>query len=257
MEISIIIFIIGQPIIGQPVAFSYLSINMSTEIFKNLSEIKVEKLSDKIIEQIKNLISSGKLKAGDRLPSERKLSETFNVGRMHVRDAIQKLEFYGIVKTLPQSGTVVAGLGVVALEGIITDILELNDTDFHGMTETRIILETNAVELAAERATDSDLEKIEVALNAFGEKVHNGETGIEEDLIFHLKIAEATHNSVLNSLQLLILPDVIRFNKNLQICSDGRFKEAFIEHKIVFDHIINKRGKEAGEAMRHHLRDLL
>ena len=176
---------------------------------------------------------------------------------MHVRDAIQKLEFYGIVKTLPQSGTVVAGLGVVALEGIITDILELNDTDFHGMTETRIILETNAVELAAERATDSDLEKIEVALNAFGEKVHNGETGIEEDLIFHLKIAEATHNSVLNSLQLLILPDVIRFNKNLQICSDGRFKEAFIEHKIVFDHIINKRGKEAGEAMRHHLRDLL
>ena len=230
---------------------------MSSEIFNKLSEIKVEKLSDKIIEQIKYLISSGQLKAGDKLPSERKLSETFNVGRMHVRDAIQKLEFYGIVKTLPQSGTVVAGLGVVALEGIITDILELNDADFHGMAETRIILEANAAELAAKRATNSDLTKIEEAIHAFGDKVKNGEQGVEEDLIFHLKIAEASHNSVLNSLMLLILPDVIRFNKSLEICSDGRFVEAFEEHAVVFDHIKNGRGKEAASAMSYHLRDLL
>ena len=230
---------------------------MSTEIFNQLSEIRVEKLSDKIIEQIKELISSGKLKPGDRLPSERKLSETFNVGRMHVRDAIQKLEFYGIVKTLPQSGTVVAGLGVVALEGIITDILELNDRDFHGMTETRVILESHAVELAAQRANDLDLEKMEDALIAFGKKVNNGDPGIEEDLMFHLKIAEATHNSVLTSLMLLILPDVIRFNKSLEICSHGRFIEAYEEHKIVFGHIKKRRSKEAGEAMRNHLRDLL
>lgn len=230
---------------------------MHSEIVKNLSEIKVEKLSDKIISQIKDLISSGKLKAGDRLPSERKLSETFNVGRMHVRDAIQKLEFYGILKTLPQSGTVVAGLGVVALEGIITDILELSDADFHAMTETRIILEANAADLAAQRATNADLEKIELAIHQFGDKVNNGEQGLEEDLIFHLKIADASHNSVLNSMMILILPDVVRFNKNLKICSDGRFVEAYEEHKIVFEHIKNRQGKEAAEAMTYHLRDLL
>ena len=230
---------------------------MSTEIFQSLSEIKVEKLSDKIIEQIKNLISSGQLKPGDRLPSERKLSESFNVGRMHVRDAIQKLEFYGIVKTLPQSGTVVEGLGVVALEGIITDILELTDADFQSMTETRIILEANAAELAARRATKSDLVKIEESIHAFEKKVKSGDPGIEEDLMFHLKIAESTHNPVLNSLMLLILPDVIRFNKNLEICSDGRFIEAFEEHEIIFDHIKNCRGKEAANTMSHHLRDLM
>ncbi len=230
---------------------------MQTEIVNNLSEIKVEKLSDKIISQIKDLISTGKLKAGDRLPSERKLSESFNVGRMHVRDAIQKLEFYGILKTLPQSGTVVAGLGVVALEGIITDILELNDADFHAMTETRIILETNAAELAAKRANNNDLEKIEASINAFGDKVNNGLQGVEEDLIFHLKIAEASHNSVLNSMMLLILPDVIRFNKSLKICSGGRFIEAYEEHKIVFNHIKNGQGKDAANAMTYHLRDLL
>ena len=230
---------------------------MQAEIVNNLSEIKVEKLSDKIIFQIKDLISTGKLKAGDRLPSERKLSESFNVGRMHVRDAIQKLEFYGILKTLPQSGTVVAGLGVVALEGIITDILELSDADFHAMTETRIILEANAAELAAKRANNIDLEKIEASIYAFGDKVNNGLQGVEEDLIFHLKIAEASHNSVLNSMMLLILPDVIRFNKSLKICSDGRFMEAYNEHKIIFDHIKNGQGKEAADAMAYHLRDLL
>lgn len=230
---------------------------MNAKIFENLTEIKVEKLSDKIIRQIKELVSSGKLKPGDRLPSERKLSEKFGVGRMHVRDAIQKLEFYGIVKTLPQSGSVVSGLGVVALEGILTDILELTEADFYSMAESRIMLEANAVELAASRATKDDIVKIEEALNAFGEEVNRGKQGIEEDLIFHLRISEATHNSVLNSMQLLILPDVIRFNKNLKICSDGRFKEAYKEHKVILDHIKNNRSKEAGESMRYHLRDLL
>lgn len=230
---------------------------MTTSVFKNLGEIRVEKLSDKIIAQIKDLISSGKLKPGDRLPSERKLSESFGVGRMHVRDALQKLEFYGIVKTLPQSGTVVEGLGTVALDGILTDILELNDADFHAMTEARVILESNAVQLAAKRATLQNLEKIEEALCAFGDKVKNGEQGIEEDLMFHLKIAEAAHNSVLNSMLLLILPDVIRFNKNLELCSDGRFIEAFEEHKVIFDDIKNGRSSEAARAMRNHLRDLL
>ena len=230
---------------------------MSTAIFENLNEIKVEKLSDKIISQIKDLITAGQLKPGDRLPSERKLSETFRVGRMHVRDAIQKLEFYGILKTLPQSGTVVEGMGAVALEGMLTDILKLNDADIHSMTETRIILETSAVQLAAQRGTDADFVKIKDALAAFEAKVNNDEQGIEEDLLFHLKISEATHNTVLNSMQLLILPDVIKLNKNLKICSDGRFKEALEEHKVIFEHMINRRSGEAAEVMKYHLRDIL
>jgi GntR family transcriptional repressor for pyruvate dehydrogenase complex len=58
-------------------------------------------------------------------------------------------------------------------------------------------------------------------------------------------------------MQLLILPDVIRLNKNLKICSDDRFKEALEEHFIIFDHMTNRRGKEAAKTMRHHLRDLM
>ena len=66
---------------------------MSADLLKNFREIVIETPVDKIIRQIRELISSGQLKPGDRLPSERMMSERFGVGRTYVRDAIRKLEF--------------------------------------------------------------------------------------------------------------------------------------------------------------------
>lgn len=217
----------------------------------------MDRPSDKIIEQIKMLISSGQLKPGDRLPSERKLSEKFGLGRGYVREALQKLEFYGILRTLPQSGTVVAGLGVAALEGLINDVLQLNNSDFHSMIETRVILEINASKLAAQRAEPLELSKIEEALEAFKFKVEAGEEGVEEDLMFHLKIAEASKNTVLKSLFLIIVPDLIKYTKDLHLCADGRSMEALKEHEEIFNHIRNKDPEAAGKAMKNHLRDVL
>ena len=94
------------------------------DILTNISPVVVEKPADLIICQIKELITSGALKPGDKLPSERKLSEGFGVGRTYVRDAIKKLEFYGILQTLPQSGTVVAGAKheIKTLESLISEL---------------------------------------------------------------------------------------------------------------------------------------
>ncbi|UZR98964.1 FadR/GntR family transcriptional regulator [Chondrinema litorale] len=227
------------------------------DILKNLEEIKIEKPADVIIKQIKNLISSGQLNPGDRLPPERQLSEKFGVGRSHVRDALRKLEFYGILKTLPQSGTMVAGIGVAALEGLINDVLELNDHDFYSFVETRVLLEVHSAQLAAERATTDDIIKIKNALDAFQKKVSAGKQGVEEDLLFHLKIAEASKNSVLNSLLLIIVPDMIKLAKNLDICGEGRFKKAYDEHLEIFECINSHDVEGAGEAMKNHLLDIL
>ncbi|MEL7424827.1 MAG: GntR family transcriptional regulator, partial [Bacteroidota bacterium] len=129
-------------------------------MLENFSEIKVDSPVDKIIKQIRALITSGQLAPGDRLPAERKLAEKLGVSRTNVRDAIQKLEFYGILKTLPQSGTVVAGMGITALEGLITDVLRLEKSDFASLVETRVVLEVKAAELAAVRRTENDLFEI-------------------------------------------------------------------------------------------------
>ena len=143
------------------------------------SEIKVESPVDKIIRKIRTLITNGELSPGDKLPPERKLSEKFGVGRSVVRDAIRKLEFYGIVKTLPQSGTVIEGMGIVALEGLITDVLNIEKTDFKSLVETRLLLEIESAGKAAERITVDDIAILENALNAYEKKIARGLSAVE------------------------------------------------------------------------------
>ncbi len=227
------------------------------ELLNSFSQIEIESPADKIIRQIKDLISTGQLKPGDKLPSERMMCERLGVGRTHLRDALKKLEFYGILKTLPQSGTVVAGMGLPALEGLITDMLSLHDNDFKSLVETRVILETNSAMLAAQNRTANDLIEIEHALMAHKEKVKVDGFAVEEDLLFHLKISEAGKNSVLKSLMLIITPDIMSYFKTHNVCGDGRSETAVEHHEIILKHIKNQDAQAAGEAVRHHLKDIV
>jgi GntR family transcriptional repressor for pyruvate dehydrogenase complex len=227
------------------------------ELLNNFSQIVIETPVDKIIKQIKQLITSGQLKSGDKLPSERKLCEVLGVGRTHLRDAIKKLEFYGILKTLPQSGTVVAGMGLTALEGLISDVLKLEGDDFNSLVETRVILETNSAVLAAERRTQEDIVEIEKAMFAHRAKMEQKDHAVEEDLMFHLRIAEASKNSVLKSLMLIITPDILSNFKELDVCGDGRSFKAVEEHELILKHIKNQDVNGVGQVMREHLNEIL
>lgn len=228
-----------------------------SKLLKNFQEITIESPVDKIIKQIRSLITSGQLEPGDRLPPERKLAEKLGVGRSHVREALRKLEFYGILRTLPQSGTVVAGLGISALEGLITDVLKMENSDFTSLVETRVLLETNAASLAAQRRSSEDIVNMQQALAAYEKKVQRGEQAVEEDLMFHLKIAEASENSVLKSLMLIIIPDIINSFIQLEVCKEDRIYKALEEHKIILQHIIGQKPEQASAAMRLHLKDVL
>lgn len=226
-------------------------------LINNLKKIVVESPVDKIINQIRELIASGQLKPGDRLPSERKLSEAMNVGRTYVRDAIKKLEFYGVLKTLPQSGTVVAGIGMIALEGVISDVLKLEKADFASLVESRVILEIEMVKLAAQRRTEEDIHELEAALEKYYNKISLNEQAVDEDMMFHLKIAEASHNNVLKSLMLIIMPDILANYYKLNVCSNDRLISRYNEHKAVFDSIVSQDAVASEKAMRLHLKDVM
>ena len=226
-------------------------------MLENFQEVVVKSPVDKIISEIRRLISIGQLNPGDKLPSERKLAERFNVGRAQVRDAIAKLDFYGILKTMPQSGTVVAGIGITALEGLITDVLKLEESDFSALVETRVLLETQAARMAAERRTIDDITTIKKALDAYEKKIKKGVPAVEEDLLFHLTIAEAGGNSVLKSLMMIITPDIVKSFTKLDVCKDGRFYRSLEEHKIILEHIVNKEPELAAKAMKEHLTDVI
>lgn len=209
-----------------------------------------------VIDKIRDLINYKNIEPNEKLPSERMLSEKFGVSRGVVRDAIHKLEFYGLLKSIPQSGTFVADVGVIAMNGIVDDILELEQSDFKALVETRILLELKTVKLAALRRTEQDLESMENALNAFEKKVLNNESAVQEDLLFHLAIAKASKNSTLNTFMLSITPGIITNFEKHHVCNENKSIEGIQEHKAIFETIKNQNPTLAKEKMKIHFKTL-
>ncbi|WP_104734975.1 FadR/GntR family transcriptional regulator [Hanstruepera ponticola] len=209
-----------------------------------------------IISEIKELINHKNLEPGDKLPSERMLSDKFGVSRGNVREAIQKLEFYGLLKSIPQSGTFVANIGVVAMNGMIDDILRLEDPDFKSLVETRILLELKTARLAALRRTDEDLKYMMEALESYTEKVLNGEDAVQEDLLFHLAIARASKNATMNTFMLMITPEIITNFEKYHVCDKNQPKIGIKEHEEIFEAIKNQNPQEAKQKMKDHFKVL-
>ncbi len=228
-----------------------------TNIIETFTAIKVESPADKIIRQLKQLISSGQLKPGDKLPPERILAERFGVGRSYVREAILKLEFYGLLKTSPQSGTYVAGLSIKILESLLGDVINLNKDDFGALIEARYYMELNSIKLAAQRRTDADLAEIEAALIDHERKASKGLNAFEEDMVFHIKIAAATKNQVIESMMLIVVPDLIRTIVENNVCGTDRSTRAVVEHKNILDAIALQDVAAAEAAMHVHLDEIM
>ena len=221
-----------------------------------LTKNEHKELHNDIIAKIRDLINNKNLEPGDKLPSERMLSERFNVSRGNVRESIQKLEFYGILKSKPQSGTFVADIGQVAMNGMMDDILGLEDPDFKSLVETRILLELKTVRLAAQRRTDADLIKMETALEAYKEKVLNNEDAVQEDLLFHLAIAQACRNSTINRMMLIITPEIINNFEKYHVCDKDQSLKGIQEHQDIFDAIKRQNTQEAKQMMKVHFNAL-
>jgi GntR family transcriptional regulator, transcriptional repressor for pyruvate dehydrogenase complex len=228
-----------------------------SHIIDTITAIQVETPSAKIIRQLKQLILSGQLKPGDRLPAERILAEKFGVGRSYVREAIMKLEIFGLLKTSPQSGTYVSGYNIKILDSLISEVINLNKDDFSALIEARFHLELNSVKMAAQRRTDADIAEMEAAIVEHEKKVANGLPAFEEDLVFHIKIASATKNSVFESMMLIIVPDIIRNVTERKVCGDDRSFRAIKEHKVILETIVAGDVENAEKAMAAHLDEIM
>ncbi|WP_411031675.1 FadR/GntR family transcriptional regulator [Spongiimicrobium sp. 3-5] len=221
-----------------------------------LTRTENQEIQKGIISKIRDLINYKNLEPGDKLPSERMLSEKFGVSRSNVREAFQKLEFYGLLISKPQSGTFVADIGQVAMNGMIEDILRLEEPDFKSLVETRILLELKTVRLAAQRRTEDDLIQMKMALDAYSKKVNNGEDAVQEDLLFHLAIAKASGNSTMNTFMLIITPEIITNFEKYHVCDKDMAFRGIKEHRDIFDAIKEQNTKLAKEKMKIHFKTL-
>ena len=233
---------------------------MSTKrksILDDIQGLDLKKPADMIVNQIKQLISSGTLKPGDRLPAERAFAKRFGVGRGHVREALKKLEIFGILKTMPQSGTYIADLGAKAPEALMANILSLEKDEMDSLLETRRILEVHAARLAAERASSSDIIDLIRTHEGFRKRVRNEELGTAEDRMFHLKIAEYSKNTVLRSLLTLMASNSDAIFDDSTDFSEGIEKIILQEHEAILQAIKQNDPDRAAEAMDAHMDRIL
>jgi len=211
---------------------------------------------NKIISQINDLIKEKYLQPGDKLPAERILAEKFAVSRRSIRTAILKLESYGILKSVPQSGTFVANIGPIAMNGMVKDILSLGLPNFKSLVETRILLELKAVRTAAKRRTNEDLKNIKEALDAHEKKLLSGEDAVQEDLLFHLAIARASGNVTMNQFMIAITPQIIidfkKYHVDYNYLDDLRVEE----HTAIYQAIKDQNPKLAKKNMKKHFKKL-
>lgn len=207
-----------------------------------------------VLKYIKQELYSERLQPGMRLPAERRLAEQLGVGRAHVRAALQKLEFYGIVRTFPQSGTVVAQEKMQVLDRMITDALQIQPYDFASLVHVRVLLEIEAIRLCARNRTQEDLDAIAAALEACEEKFYTEER-VSKDFAYHQALARGAHNPVIASLLLIITPDVLRYYQRYRVCTVPQ-EEVYFEHRELFRLVAERDETGAEEMLRRHLRSL-
>jgi len=229
---------------------------MNIDVLSKNENLEITSRVKKLISQISDLIVNKHLDPGDKLPSERVLAEKFDVSRRSVRVAILKLESYGILISIPQSGTFVANIGAIAMKGMVEDILSLDMPNFKSLVETRILLELKAVRLAALRRTDADLEKIKATLDAHETKLLSGEDAVQEDLLFHLAIAKASGNVTMNKIMIAITPQIIVDFKKYHTDYNSLDKLRIKEHTEIYEAIKQKNPQLAKSKMKEHFKML-
>ncbi len=207
-----------------------------------------------VLERMQSLLIAGGLKAGDKLPSERRFCEMFGATRGYVRKALQRLEYYGLVKTLPQKGTVVERIGGRAMSGIIQAIIEIEGTeDIASVMETRAVLERHAAKLAATRATEAQIASILEAHRAFSEAADAAGDTLDLDHLFHLAIARSCGNGVTLSLVGIMTPKIIAMNRDFDEHDPSRSLRTRIEHQAIVDAILARDENAAEAAMNAHM----
>ncbi len=207
-----------------------------------------------LLDRLGQLIADGSLAPGDKMPSERRLAGQYGVSRGYVRKALKKLEFYGIIRTRPQSGTVIAGLGGKALAGLIASIRSIGEREDAGeLMEMRAVLEVHAARMAARRGSRRELAGIRRAAREFEDRAGRGARALEEDHLFHLAIARACGNGVAVSLISLITPDIIAMNRDFLEADPRRFDRTIREHRAIVRAVLARDEAAAARAMGRHM----
>jgi GntR family transcriptional repressor for pyruvate dehydrogenase complex len=209
-----------------------------------------------VIRRIQERIESGDLRPGEILPSGQSLVDSYGVSRSVIREALAALEALGVIEVRHGKGAYVTRAPYGILLGMLDLFNHKRDAAMRGWVwEVRMICETEVARLSARRRQHEDLDKMAAALEALRREMDDGGLGLEPDEIFHLTLAEATHNPVLVRMMLSIA-SIVRPIRAEAWQSPVRRASAFSEHAAIFTAICNGDDEAACQAMAGHLNSI-
>jgi GntR family transcriptional repressor for pyruvate dehydrogenase complex len=212
-------------------------------------------LSARAAQQVQELIRTGHLREGERLPSERELSEYLGVSRTVVREAIKLLKAVGLVRVKQGVGTFIAEPGPDVLEAPLLAFMGSGPKVISDLHQAREILEPEIVALAAQSVTDDQIARLEQAVCDMEENLLHLQKHIEADQRFHSTLAEATQNSILQLLSYSIV-DLTQKERHLSFASPGATERGCYHHRRILEAVQARDPERARAAMQAHLKQI-
>ena len=219
--------------------------------------IKSRRLSDEIVRQIKEALFTGKLQAGDKLPTERELAERFATSRASVREALRTLEPEGLirVKKGAEGGIFIAEVDHRPAAKSFQTLLQLRKVSIFEIAEVRLIFEPQAARLAAERAKAADLRDLEEEIRKMAAAVESKNLPRFYDLKFHLLIARAAQNPILDLLAESMLGVAARTITKIRPSRDT-LRHVLERHRRILKAVSMRDPDAACRAMSEHIIDV-
>jgi GntR family transcriptional repressor for pyruvate dehydrogenase complex len=210
-----------------------------------LRPIPSRRITQQVQEQLKELILSGTFHPGERLPSERDLTEAFGVSRTAIREGLRALEAIGLVVIRHGSGVYVSEALPTPGDSKVIRRPQSQPRGPRELIEVRLIVEPEIGALAALRATAQDLDRLRDDVEQFRAQFGTVRRP-PADLQFHVDLCKATHNGPL----LVIVQWVIQFYaKSGQV---AKMKDV-LDHERIYLAVRARDSKAARDAMRAHL----
>ncbi len=217
------------------------------------SRLKLVPRSTQVRQQLGRAIGRGDYAVGDRLPSERELSEMFGVSRVSVREAIRSLEAVGLVEVRHGAGTMVTDPAQRATRDL-SRWMRTNRGEVLELLNVRAALDELAGELAAVRHDEAAIAAVRDACAAFTAAAATGRTQVLAalDTDFHLAVADATDSQLLRNL-LAELHNHLAESRAVFFVSEGRAQASAKEHAAILASIEKGDGAAARRATKKHI----
>jgi len=221
--------------------------------------VRPDRISQAIVEQIKEAIFQKRIKPGDKLPPERQLMEQFETSRVTVREALKILENSGIleIKRGMQGGAFVRDPDVRFVNNFLRDMFSMGNIKVFDLTEARMAVEPFTVKLATERITEELLEQIRQNLRETQEclRCNNPIDARLLTLEFHRIIAQASGNPVIFFMIDSIM-DIMENNVSTIFISTAAVERTLLFHERIYEAISRGDAKKAQILMLEHVQEI-